>query len=104
MLAALAQESRLEVFRRLVRAGGELTPGVLADELGLPANTLSFHLKELVAAGLIVARREGRSIHYGLHPDGVRQLIGYLCDDCCGGRPELCGLERSAADASTRCC
>ena len=102
MLAAIAQESRLAVFRRLACAGGELTPGVLAEELAIPANTLSFHLKELVAAGLITGRREGRSIHYALHQEGVRGLIAYLCEDCCGGKPELCGLEQPAAKA--RCC
>jgi len=92
MLAAIAQESRLLVFRRLASAGNEVSAGALAEELAIPANTLSFHLKELVAAGLTVSRREGRSIKYSLHQDNVRKLIAYLCEDCCGGKPELCGI------------
>jgi ArsR family transcriptional regulator, arsenate/arsenite/antimonite-responsive transcriptional repressor len=103
MLAALAQESRLRVFRRLAACDQELSAGALAEQLELPANTLSFHLKELAAVGLIQARREGRSILYSLKPDGVRDLIGYLCDDCCGGRPELCGVA-TPKRAKSSCC
>ncbi len=102
MLAAIAQESRLLVFRRLACEGKELNAGALAEELGIPANTLSFHLKELVTAGLIVSRREGRSIYYSLNQENVRLLIAYLCEDCCGGKPELCGLDIAASRSS--CC
>src|SRR5947208_1310585 len=91
MLAALAQESRLLVFRKLAAEGAELSAGALAQQLGVPATTLSFHLKELVNAGLIESRREGRSIKYALHQKNVCRLMGFLWDDCCGGRPELCG-------------
>lgn len=91
MLAALAQESRLRVFRLLVRSGpGGLAAGSIALELSLPAATLSFHLARLSAAGLIDARREGRSIVYAVRAEGVRGLIGYMTEDCCAGRPELC--------------
>jgi DNA-binding transcriptional ArsR family regulator len=92
MLKALAQESRLEVFRTLAATCGSVSAGSLAETLGVPANTLSFHLKELVNAGLITATRDGRSILYALAQDNVRDLIAYLCQDCCGGRPELCAI------------
>jgi ArsR family transcriptional regulator len=90
-LSALAQESRLKVFRMLVRAGSEGLPaGVIADELGVPPATLSFHLSHLTRAGLTESRREGRSIIYALRVDAVRELMGFLIEDCCKGRPELC--------------
>jgi DNA-binding transcriptional ArsR family regulator len=93
MLRALAQESRLEVFRQLAQSRVSISAGALAEHLEVPANTLSFHLKELVNAGLITATRAGRSIRYALAQDNVRGLIAYLCEDCCGGRPELCAVE-----------
>ncbi len=90
--AALAQENRLAIFRYLISAGPN---GVAAGEIGkamnISATSLSFHLKELDRAGLVTQTRRGRFIHYALHVEGVRQLIEYLTDDCCGGRPELCG-------------
>ncbi len=90
--AALAQENRLAIFRHLVAAG---TSGVAAGEigkaLGISATSLSFHLKELDRAGLVTQMRHGRFIHYALHVEGVRQLIEYLTEECCGGHPELCG-------------
>jgi ArsR family transcriptional regulator, arsenate/arsenite/antimonite-responsive transcriptional repressor len=97
MLKALAQESRLEVFRKLAQTCGSVSAGSLSEALDVPANTLSFHLKELVNAGLITATRDGRSILYALAQDNVRDLIAYLCQDCCGGRPELCAIELSVA-------
>ena len=89
-LAALSQVSRLEVFRLLVAAPAPICAGDIADQLGMPKPTLSFHLKELSQAGLIEARREGRSIFYAVLPGGIRALIGFLTEDCCQGRPELC--------------
>jgi len=91
-LTALAQDSRLRVFRLLVAAGeGGLAAGEIAEALGVAPATLTFHLKELTHAGLVESCREGRSIRYSLREEGVRDLFAYLLEDCCGGRPELCG-------------
>ena len=91
-LAALAHETRLHIFRLLKKHGTEGIPaGMIAGQLGLPAATLSFHLKELANAGLILDRREGRSIFYSLDTQGMASLLGFLLEDCCGGQPELCG-------------
>jgi ArsR family transcriptional regulator, arsenate/arsenite/antimonite-responsive transcriptional repressor len=91
-LTALAQESRLRVFRLLVLAGESgVAAGEIADRLDIPSATLTFHLKELSHAGLIESRREGRSIIYSLRVDGMRELLTFLSRDCCQGRPELCG-------------
>lgn len=89
-LAALAQPSRLQVFRLLVSSGDGLCAGDIAERLELPKPTLSFHLKELNQAGLIEARRDGRVIHYRVRIEGIRDLMGFLTEDCCQGRPELC--------------
>lgn len=102
-LSALAQESRLAVFRLLVEAGpGGLAAGAIAEELGIPPATLSFHLSQLTQAGLSETRREGRSIIYALRVEGIRTLLGFLTKDCCGGRPELCSPHRSARVPLTR--
>lgn len=91
-LAALAQESRLAIFRYLVEAGPEgSSVGPIAEALGLPAATLSFHLKELSHAALLVSRQEGRFIWYSANFETMNGLIAYLTENCCGGRPELCG-------------
>jgi DNA-binding transcriptional ArsR family regulator len=85
-LAALAQESRLDVFRLLVRAGSEgATPSEIARELGIAPPTLSFHLKELKGAGLVRVRREGRSLHYAPDFAAMRSLVAYLTEHCCQG-------------------
>ena len=90
-LAALAQESRLTVFRMLVEAGPEgMSPGTIGERTGIPAATLSFHLKELVNAGLVSARPEGRFILYAPRIDCMAELLEFLTHDCCGGYPELC--------------
>lgn len=90
-LSALAQGHRLAVFRLLVKAGGEGLPaGEIAREVGVRPNTLSSHLTILTHAGLIVARREGRSIIYAADYERMRGLLGFLVADCCGGRPEIC--------------
>ncbi len=91
-LTALAQETRLRIFRLLVQAGPEgIAAGDIAEELDIPASTLTFHLKELSHAGLIDSERDGRSIRYALRVEGIRDLLNYLLHDCCKGRPELCG-------------
>ncbi len=103
-LAALSQESRLRVFRLLVRVGpGGMAAGSIADELDIPSTTLSFHLKELTNADLVVARRDGRSIIYSPHIDGIRDLMAFLTDDCCQGRPELCSVGADVGCADERC-
>jgi DNA-binding transcriptional ArsR family regulator len=91
-LAALAHESRLRVFRLLARHGTDgLAAGRIASELDLPAATLSFHLKELLIAELVTDRRAGRSVIYAVNAAKMKCLLGFLLEDCCGGRPELCG-------------
>ncbi len=91
-LAALAQEHRLAIFRRLVAAGDAgQTAGQLAEAVGIAAQGLSFHVKELERAGLVSAEREGRFIRYRLVVAAMRDLLTFLTEDCCGGRPELCG-------------
>ena len=83
-LAALAQETRLDVFRRLVQAGPSgLAAGEVAEELGVPPATLSFHLKELRNAQLVTGTREGRSIRYAPDFDVIAAVVGYLGENCC---------------------
>ncbi len=90
-LAALAQESRLAVFRLLVRhAPDGLTPGVIGEQLELPAPTLSFHLKTLAQAGLVSAIQEGRYVRYRAEIPAINELISFLTEDCCGGNSQLC--------------
>lgn len=90
-LAALAHETRLDIFRLLVRAGPEgIAAGEIANALGLPAATLSFHLSQLRHAGLVRYRRQGRSLIYAAEYSGMNALIGYLTENCCeGGSCEL---------------
>lgn len=84
-LAALAHESRLSIFRELVRSGPEpVAAGALAEALGVPPPTLSFHLAHLSRAGLVTSRREGRSILYAPEHDAIGALVGYLYENCCG--------------------
>jgi ArsR family transcriptional regulator len=91
-LSALAQESRLEVFRLLVTASPTgIAAGDIARRLHTPANTLSAQLLILSNAGLITARRDGRSIIYAANFDTVRDLLIFLVQDCCDGHPEICG-------------
>lgn len=86
-LAALAQDSRLQVYRLLVQAGPEgIAASELAERLGIPANTLSFHLKTLSHAHLVVARQEGRFIFYSANYERMNALLGFLSENCCGGR------------------
>lgn len=91
-LAALAQESRLDIFRLLVQAGSAgMTPGRIRQSLGLPAATLSFHLNQLRQSGLIGFRREGRSLIYAADYIAMNSLMAYLTDNCCQGDPAACG-------------
>lgn len=87
-LAALAQDSRLAVFRLLVQAGpAGMAASKIADQLGVPSSSLSFHLKELTHAGLIVPRQDGRFIIYSASFTAMNALIGFLTENCCGGNP-----------------
>ncbi|WP_036175365.1 helix-turn-helix transcriptional regulator [Massilia sp. 9096] len=87
-LAALAQESRLAAFRLLVQAGpAGLAASKIAEALGLAPSSLSFHLKELTHAGLVVPRQEGRFVIYAAKFDTIDALLGFLTENCCGGAP-----------------
>lgn len=90
-LSSLAQENRLDVFRLLVRAGADGVPaGRIADDLGIPAPTLSFHLSQLKNAGLVHARRDGRSLIYAVDYDAMNALMGFLTENCCAGDAAAC--------------
>jgi ArsR family transcriptional regulator, arsenate/arsenite/antimonite-responsive transcriptional repressor len=85
-LGALAQEHRLAAFRLLVQAGDDgLAAGMLAERLGVPASSLSFHLAHLTQAGLIVQRRAGRSLIYSADYAAMGTLMAFLTENCCGG-------------------
>ena len=85
-LAALAQDNRLDVFRLLVQAGPDGMPaGAVADALDLAPNTLTFHFDRLRTAGLVSARRDGRSIIYAARFEAMNELIAFLTENCCGG-------------------
>ena len=85
-LAALAQPNRLQIFRSLVVKGPEgLTPAMLAEALGMPANTLSFHLKELLNAELITQERSGRNLIYRAEFDRMQAVLAFLTQNCCQG-------------------
>lgn len=99
--SALAQETRLAVLRLLVRKGPSgLAAGDIAAAIGAPAPTLSFHLKELANADLVLSRKEGRSVIYSANYAGMRNLVEFLMADCCQGDPRLCGPYIMAAKAS----
>lgn len=89
--SALSQQTRLDVFRLLMKAGAQ---GLLAGELGelldVKQNTMSANLTVLLTAGLVRNQRQGRTIRYFAEFEAVRGLLGFLLEDCCGGRPELC--------------
>jgi DNA-binding transcriptional ArsR family regulator len=103
-LSALAQDARLSVFRVLVKAGPEgLAAGEIARALDITPNTLSAQLTILANAGLVTSRRAGRSIIYAAEYDAMSELLLYLMEDCCQGRPEVCA---PLADVAARgaCC
>jgi len=101
-LAALAQETRLKIFRELVKSHkiddnqGGLPVGALIKKLKVPPPTLSFHLKELTNANLIVSRREGRSIIYNANLAMMQSLVDHLLEDCCSGACGVISLTREA--------
>jgi ArsR family transcriptional regulator, arsenate/arsenite/antimonite-responsive transcriptional repressor len=102
-LAALGQPTRLEIFRLLIRRGRDgLSAGVIAEALGCPHNTLSTHLAILARAGLVRGTRDGRTIIYRADIEGMRNLVGFLVNDCCDGHPELCAISDGRPAAS--CC
>jgi ArsR family transcriptional regulator len=102
-LAALAQESRLAIFRNLVEAGPDgLTVGAIGEALSVAPATLSFHLKELSYAGLIRARQESRFIYYSANFEAMAALMTYLTENCCHGMPQACFSQ--VATAFTACC
>ena len=95
-LAALAQPLRLQVFRALVVVGQSgLTPGTISEALGIPGATLSFHLKELVHAGLVTQARDGRNLIYRAAYARMNALLGYLTQNCCQGAE--CVVENTAS-------
>ena len=99
-LAALAQPVRLQVFRALVVRGSTgLTPGAMAEGLNIPANTLSFHLKELTYAGLVTQERSSRNIIYRAAFGHMNALLGYLTENCCQGAD--CAVEARAETCSS---
>jgi DNA-binding transcriptional ArsR family regulator len=101
-LGALAQETRLDIFRLLVEKGPEGLPaGEVGQRLGQPSPTLSFHLNQLRFAGLVSSRRESRSIIYSANFKMMNELLAYLTENCCGGRPELCATSTLCGSAET---
>ncbi|MBS0331997.1 MAG: helix-turn-helix transcriptional regulator [Proteobacteria bacterium] len=101
-LSALAHAGRLEVFRRLVQAGpGGMAAGEIARATDSLPNTLSANLNILAVAGLVAARREGRSIIYRADYDRMRELLAFLMEDCCGGKAEICA---PLAEVASQCC
>jgi ArsR family transcriptional regulator len=102
-LSALAQETRLAVFRHLVEAGPEgVTVGRIGEALEVPAATLSFHLKELSHAGLVASRQESRFIWYSANYAAMNGLIAYLTDNCCRGQPDACCAPQPRSTAVKR--
>lgn len=102
-LGALAQEHRLAAFRLLVQAGAEGIPaGIVAERLGIPPSSMSFHLAQLANAGLVTQRRESRSIIYSADYAAMNGLMGYLTENCCAGDAGDCAVSQAAATPS--CC
>jgi ArsR family transcriptional regulator, arsenate/arsenite/antimonite-responsive transcriptional repressor len=103
-LSALAQDSRLAVFRLLIKAGPTGVPaGEIARTLGITPNTLSAQLTILANAGLVSSRRDGRSIIYAATYDSISELLVYLMEDCCQGRAEICGPLVAVAGRAACC-
>jgi ArsR family transcriptional regulator, arsenate/arsenite/antimonite-responsive transcriptional repressor len=102
-LAALAQETRLSIYRLLVEAGPEgISAGRIRDRLKVPAATLSFHLKELARAGLVASRQERQFVYYTVDFARMTKLMTFLTENCCRGMPETCLAE--VAGALGNCC
>jgi DNA-binding transcriptional ArsR family regulator len=103
-LSALAQDSRLAVIRLLIKAGPDgLAAGEVARALDITPNTLSAQFTVLANAGLVISRREGRSIIYAADFNGMSALLVYLMEDCCQGRPEVCAPLAEAASRAACC-
>jgi ArsR family transcriptional regulator, arsenate/arsenite/antimonite-responsive transcriptional repressor len=101
-LSALAQDTRLDVYRLLVQAGADGLPaGQIGEHLDLPSPTLSFHLAQLKHAGLVTHRRDGRSIIYAANYPAMNGLLGYLTENCCGGDAAACGVTACAPAAAS---
>lgn len=102
MLSALAQESRLAIFRLLVEYGPEGVPvGTIGERLGIPNATLSFHLKELLHAGLVTSRQSGRFVYYAPVIDAMNGLVGFLTENCCNGQDcQPAATKRAAKSAA----
>lgn len=103
-LAALAQDSRLTVFRLLVQAGPQgLTPSKISEQIGIPPSSLSFHLKELSYANLVASRQEGRYVIYAANFETMNALMAFLTDNCCGGNPctPICKTDCATAAKET---
>jgi DNA-binding transcriptional ArsR family regulator len=104
-LGALAQDTRLAIFRMLIERGPDgLAAGAIAEALDLPPSSLSFHLAQLSHAGLLIQRRESRSLIYSVDFDVMGELMGYLTENCCGGNPAAClpAIRRSTKPLKTR--
>lgn len=105
-LGALAHEHRLAAYRLLVEAGPDgLSAGVIAERLGLPPSSLTFHLQALLHAGLVTQRRVSRQIIYGMVPASVNGLVAYLTEHCCGGQAEcapVCQPEQTSSRTRKR--
>lgn len=103
--AALSQPTRLATVKLLVRHWPEaLSAGAVAEAVGAPPSTLSTHLAILTRAGLVSSRRESRTIFYAAELQGITDLIGFLVEDCCDGRPEICTPVTQTLAAATACC
>ena len=102
-LSALAQESRLEVFRLLVQTGENGIPaGKIGEQLDLPLSTLSFHLSQLKQAGLVTCRREGRTLFYSANYSAMNTLMAYLTENCCQGQAENCTVPAACLAEDTK--
>lgn len=100
-LAALANESRLAIFRLLVQVGPQgLAASKISEQLGIPPSSLSFHLKELSHAGLTVSRQDGRFVIYAAQFDTMNALMAFMSDNCCGGNPCM-PVPQCTAECST---
>ncbi|MCP5126899.1 MAG: helix-turn-helix transcriptional regulator [Gammaproteobacteria bacterium] len=102
-LGALAQETRLDIFRYLVGIGAAgASAGQIAEHFGLPLPTLSFHLKTLQHAGLAQRTRQSRLLIYSANFTAINAVLGYLTENCCAGRPEDCGIPAPRKTRSPR--
>jgi ArsR family transcriptional regulator, arsenate/arsenite/antimonite-responsive transcriptional repressor len=100
-LSALAQKSRLEIFRLLIQAGRNGVPaGKIGEELDLPLSTLSFHLSQLKQTGLVSYRREGRILFYSANYQAMNALMSFLTENCCRGQPDNCLATNYCEDKS----